>query len=103
VTAMCACAKHRGQCSIASQWTFGLTLNPHRGQLRSSEGSRQNTGRLAFITTAARVELPRFGRPIRRYRRGAKACFPPLGAFRIASKGAAARNTTRRCRALSTQ
>jgi hypothetical protein len=37
VTATCARARHLGQCSIASQCTLGLMLNPHRGQFKSGE------------------------------------------------------------------
>ena len=81
-TATCARARHRGQCSIASQWTLGLMLNPHRGQLKSGAVSRRAADRLGFIT------LPRFSRS---------------RAHRIAVNGAAARNTTRRCAALPTQ
>jgi hypothetical protein len=40
LTATCACARHRGQCSIASQRTLGLVLNPHRGQLKRGKWLR---------------------------------------------------------------
>jgi hypothetical protein len=36
LTGICAHARHRGQCSIASQRALGPMLNPHRGQINSS-------------------------------------------------------------------
>ena len=57
MTATRACARHRGQCSIASQWTFGLIVNPHRGQLSSSEREEQDADVPGFITTASRIEV----------------------------------------------
>jgi len=37
LTAIRARAPHCGQCAIVNQLTFGLMLNPQRGQLRNGE------------------------------------------------------------------
>ena len=78
-------------------------LNPHRGQLKSGEGSRRDADRLGCITLPRLAQRPRFGPTVRCCRRGATARFSRSRVYRIASDGAAARNTTRRCAALPTQ
>ena len=68
-------ARHRGQCSIASQPPRGLMLNPHRGQFRNTELWALLAGSRVPIKAGAPVEPSQAAEPApRRHHRG---CAPP--------------------------